>query len=84
MKNNLLETEFWQEDEEEFTPKYTLVGVNGNVFAVLAYVSECMRKEGHPRQEIQEFTSNCLNGGYDYNQIICMCADKIDELNNNM
>lgn len=35
--------------------KYTLVGVDGNAFAVMGYVQNAMRKSGFSKEEISAY-----------------------------
>ena len=59
--------------------KYNLVGINGNAFNVMAYVSRCMREEGMSIDYIREYKSNAMSD--DYNNLICVSIDMIDKLN---
>jgi len=59
--------------------KYNLVGIDGNAFNVMAYVSRCMREEGMSIDYIREYKSNAMSD--DYNNLICVSIDMIDKLN---
>ena len=59
--------------------KYNLVGINGNAFNVMAYVSRCMREEGMSIDYIREYKSNAMSD--DYNNLLCVSIDMIDKLN---
>lgn len=60
--------------------KYSLVGVNGNVFAVICYVKDAMRKEGISYSERESWAKEALALG-DYNKILCHAMDKLEVLN---
>lgn len=68
--------------DDENTEKYTLVGVNGNVFAIIAYVVNCMKQEKMPRESIETFKNNCLNSGKSYYEIVAYADETIQALNN--
>lgn len=72
---------YWDEANEK-QEKYTLVGVDGNVFAIIGYVINCMKQERMPRESIEAFKNNCLNQGKNYYEIVAYAADTIDMLNN--
>lgn len=59
--------------------KYSLVGIDGNVFVIMGYVSRAMKKEGRNKEEIDAYYERCKSGDYDnavYESVIM-----IDELN---
>ena len=60
--------------------KYDLVGVNGNAFAIMAYVRRAMIKEHKPQSEIDKYLEDAQSS--DYDNLICVSMDMIDELNN--
>jgi hypothetical protein len=70
---------YWDDEEQ---PKYTLVGVDGNVFAVIGYVVNCMKKEKMPPESIETFKNNCLKTGKNYYEIIAYADETIQALNN--
>lgn len=70
---------YWDDEPQE---KYTLVGVNGNVFTIIGYVVNCMRREKMPRESIETFKDNCLNKGKNYYEIVAYAAETVDMLNN--
>ena len=59
--------------------KYNLVGIDGNAFNVMAYVSRCMREEGMSIDYIREYKSNAMSD--DYNNLLCVSMNMIDKLN---
>ena len=59
--------------------EYTLVGVDGNAFSVIGYVSKAMRKEGKTKDENTAYLKKAMAGNYD--NLLCISMEKIDELN---
>lgn len=59
--------------------EYTLVGVDGNAFSVMAYVAKCMKNENFSVKEIKEYRSKAMNG--DYNNLLCVSMDYVEECN---
>lgn len=53
--------------------KYTLSGLDGNAFAILAYVRDAMFHERFTTKEISEFTRLAMVS--DYSNLICV-SDK--------
>lgn len=59
--------------------EYTLVGVNGNAFAIMGYVSNAMRECKFTRQEIDEYRKKAMSGNYD--NLLAVSLDYIDRCN---
>lgn len=45
--------------------KFSLVGVDGNPFSVMAYVKTAMREAGFSKKERSEYIEDCMRGDYD-------------------
>lgn len=60
--------------------KYTLIGVNGNAYAIMAYVLKAMRKEGYTPQEGRAYADKAMSS--DYHHLIAVSQEMLDELNN--
>ena len=58
---------------------YTLVGVNGNAFAIIGYVQNAMKKEGYPREDINKYIDKAQSG--DYDNLLSVSIAQVDELN---
>ena len=58
---------------------YTLVGVDGNAFAVMGYVSRAMKETGFSKEEISDYTK-CATSG-DYDNLLAVSCDYIDQCN---
>ena len=59
--------------------KYSLIGVDGNAFSVMAYVSSAMKKEGHGKEQIDDYFKSVTSG--DYDNLIVKSLDVINLLN---
>ena len=68
------------EEDDDYNQKYTLVGIDGNAFSIMGYVSKCMRQEGMSRQDIENYRKDARTG--DYNNLLAVSQDMIDFLNN--
>ena len=58
--------------------KYSLVGVDGNAFAILGYVGRALKNEGL-RDKVDEMIARATSG--DYSNLICVCMDYVDMAN---
>ena len=45
--------------------KFSLVGVDGNAFNIMAYVKVAMRKAGFSKEERSAYVEDCMRGDYD-------------------
>ena len=59
--------------------KYTLVGVDGNAFAIIGYTQKAMRKAGYTKEEINQLYNEATSG--DYSNLICVCDEYLDRVN---
>lgn len=59
--------------------KYNLVGVDGNAFAVMGYVVQCMKKEKMTAEEIKAYKDKAMSD--DYNNLLATSFDMIEQLN---
>lgn len=59
--------------------KYSLIGVNGNAWAVMAYVRNAMKETGYKPQRIEGYSKDAMAGNYD--NLLCVSQDMIDEIN---
>lgn len=58
---------------------YSLVGIDGNAYAVMAYVTSAMRAEDKSNAEIDKYLIDAKSG--DYSKLISVSVDMINELN---
>ena len=59
--------------------KYTLVGVDGNAFAIMGYVCGAMKQEGKTREQIDEYLKDAKSS--DYSHLVAVSAEMIYQLN---
>lgn len=59
--------------------KYDLVGIDGNAFAVMGYVTKCMRSENMDKESIDNYLKDAKSS--DYNHLLCVSIDMIEFLN---
>lgn len=58
---------------------YSLVGVDGNAFCVMGYVSKAMKECEKTNEEIDEYLKNAKSS--DYNNLLCVSMNMIKKLN---
>ena len=58
---------------------YTLEDVDGNAFAIMAYVSMVMRREGKSNEEIDNYLEDAKSG--DYSHLIDVSVEMCERLN---
>lgn len=61
--------------------KYTLVGVDGNAYALMGYTARALRATGN-RDLIEKMQKEATAG--DYSNLICVCDKYIDIANENI
>lgn len=64
---------------EWFVPEFSLVGVDGNAFCIMAYVNEAMRKCDVPAIERNAYAREATSG--DYDNLLAVSQKEIDLLN---
>lgn len=60
--------------------EYTLVGVNGNAFAIMGYVVRAMKLEHNSKDEIDAYIINAKSSNYTH--LIAVSVDMCEKLNN--
>lgn len=60
--------------------EYTLIGVDGNAFAIMGYVVRAMKLEHKSKDEIDAYIRNAKSS--DYTHLMAVSADMCEELNN--
>lgn len=58
---------------------YSLVGIDGNAFYVMAYVSKAMKECGYSKEEISNYHELCRQETYD--QLIVRSMEWIEKCN---
>jgi hypothetical protein len=59
--------------------EYSLVGLNGNVFVIMAYVRNAMKDCKFSKDDINLYISDATSG--DYNHALAVSQDWIDKCN---
>lgn len=62
VRTDLARFGLWRVDMRE---KFSLVGVDGNPFNIMAYVKTAMREAGFSKKERSEYIEDCMRGDYD-------------------
>jgi hypothetical protein len=56
------------ESNSNSKPKLKLVGTDGNAFAIIGRLTECLRKNGYTTEQLKEIQKECMSS--DYNNVI--------------
>lgn len=59
--------------------KYTLVGIDGNAYAIMGYVRRCMREVGMSKEEVETYIEDATSG--DYNHLLYVSSEMVDKCN---
>lgn len=59
--------------------KFSLVGVDGNAFSIMAYVKTAMREAGFSKEERSAYIEDCMRG--DYDRLLILSEDMIERCN---
>jgi len=59
--------------------KYDLVGIDGNAYSIIGYVTDAMIREEYSKQEIDEYNVDAKSGDYSY--LLRVSAKMIEKLN---
>ena len=60
--------------------KYSLIGIDGNAYSVIGYVTHAMRREGMTSDKIGEYLEKAMSS--DYNHLLAISVDILLKLNN--
>ena len=63
---------------KEINMKYTLVGVDGNAFAIMGYTARALKNEGL-RDKVAEMREKAMSS--DYSNLICVCDEYVQMAN---
>lgn len=58
--------------------KYSLVGVDGNAYAVMGYTARALRNEGLGNK-VKEMQDKAMSG--DYNNLLAVCCEYVEKAN---
>lgn len=59
--------------------KFSLVGVDGNAFSIMAYVKTAMRGAGFSKEERSAYIEDCTRG--DYDRLLILSEEMIEHCN---
>ena len=59
--------------------EYLLIGVDGNTFSVMGYVTKAMKREGKSEKEVTAYSEKAMSSYY--NSLLSVSQDVIEELN---
>ena len=59
---------------------YTIVGVDGNAFAVIGYVRNAMKRCKKSKEGIDAYSKDAMSS--DYNHLLCVSEEMCEKLNN--
>lgn len=59
--------------------KYSLLGVDGNAFSVMGYVTKAMKREDKSEDEVKAFRDKAQSG--DYNNLLSVSQKMVEKLN---
>ena len=58
---------------------FTLVGVDGNAYAVMGYVQRAMRTANMSKEDQDVYLEDAMSA--DYNHLLCVSIDMIEKVN---
>lgn len=64
------------ESNSNSKPKLKLVGTDGNAFAIIGRLTECLRKNGYTTEQLKEIQKECMSS--DYNNVIATACKYCD------
>ena len=59
--------------------KYNLVGIDGNAYSIMGYVTDAMKEEGFSKAERDEYLRDAMSS--DYNHLLCVSIDYVEQCN---
>lgn len=66
--------------EDNVAKEYSLIGIDGNAYVVMAYVAKAMRTEGKTEVEVNSYLERAKSG--DYDNLLQVSMEMCEELNN--
>ena len=70
---------FYINDRSVMKMKYSLVGINGNAFNVMGYVTHAMTQCNFPKEKREEYINKATSGDYDH--LLAVSMDYIEKCN---
>ena len=59
--------------------KYTLVGVDGNAYAIMGYVRRCMREVGMSQKQVDAYIKDATSDNYTH--LLYVSSEMVDKCN---
>jgi len=59
--------------------RFTLVGVDGNAYAIMGYTRRAMKTAGFSKEEIDKMLEDAKSSDYDH--LLCVCMEWVDKSN---
>lgn len=59
---------------------YSLIGIDGNAYSIMAYVRRAMIDTRHTKEEIDAYLKDAMSS--DYTHLVQVSNDMIEEINN--
>ena len=59
---------------------YSLVGINGNAFSIMGYVTRVMKANHYSKEQMDEYVNKAMSGNYD--NVIQTSLKELEILNN--
>lgn len=59
--------------------KYSLIGIDGNAFSIMGYVSKAMKRTGYSREDIDKYLKSAQSS--DYYNLVQVSLNRIEEIN---
>lgn len=59
--------------------KYSLIGVDGNAYCIMGYVTKAMKESGFSKEERDAYLADAMSD--DYNHLLCVSVDIVEQCN---
>lgn len=58
---------------------YSLIGIDGNAYSIMGYVSRAMKDTGHNKEEVDAYLKDAMSS--DYTHLVRVSSDMIEKIN---
>lgn len=58
---------------------YSLVGIDGNAYSIMSYVSKAMKETSHTKEEVDAYLNDAMSS--DYSHLLSVSSNMIDKIN---
>lgn len=59
---------------------YSLIGIDGNAYSIMGYVSRAMKDTGHTKEEVDAYLKDAMSS--DYSHLVRVSNNMIEKINN--